>query len=409
MKRPIISLMLLALMGTGSLSSVRALDEKRIVAIGDIHGAYDGLVSILRTAELIDAENRWIGGASTLVQTGDLLDRGVQLREVMDLLMSLQDQATEQGGRALVLLGNHEVFNLRGDLADVTPKVFDAFVDDGSEKRRQKAYKEYARWAKRQESLLTAAGLTAESEAEWLESHPVGRLEYQEALGPEGHYGPWLRSLPTIARIDDILFMHGGLAPEFAESNEATINQQINEELERLDRCRAMLISDGLILPTTTTRDMVKMSAARLSWLQAELAKIEQFGGNRNATLERSHRQQQSRIYACVSDYNSWLLTNNRGPHFFRGHATSKNDEALADLTRVLEGWGAKRLVVGHTTMAKGRIRDRFDGQVFFIDTGMLSSVYESGQASALEIRGDQLRAIYVDDSEQLWPEPSTP
>ena len=55
---------------------------------------------------------------------------------------------------------------------------------------------------------------------------------------------------------------------------------------------------------------------------------------------------------------------------------------------------------------ANGRIRDRFDGRVFFIDTGMLSTVYERGRASALEISGGRLRALYLDGSEELWPRP---
>ena len=49
----------------------------RVVAIGDVHGEYDGLVSILQRTGLIDAETHWIGGDTTLVQTGDLFDRGV--------------------------------------------------------------------------------------------------------------------------------------------------------------------------------------------------------------------------------------------------------------------------------------------------------------------------------------------
>src|SRR5215207_8409564 len=49
---------------------------ERIVAVGDVHGAYDRLLEILRAAAVIDTRNRWIGGRTHLVQTGDVLDRG---------------------------------------------------------------------------------------------------------------------------------------------------------------------------------------------------------------------------------------------------------------------------------------------------------------------------------------------
>lgn len=124
--------------------------EDRVEAVGDIHGAYDGIVSILRAAGLIDRQNQWIGETATLVQTGDFLDRGSGVREVMDLLMSLQEQATRQGGRALILLGNHEVFNLMGDLIDVAPDAFAAFAEPDSETRRQEALAEYQRRSKQQ-------------------------------------------------------------------------------------------------------------------------------------------------------------------------------------------------------------------------------------------------------------------
>src|SRR6187431_899212 len=53
---------------------------ERVVAIGDVHGAYSQFVSILRAAGLIDSRERWIGGKALLIQTGDVLDRGADSR-----------------------------------------------------------------------------------------------------------------------------------------------------------------------------------------------------------------------------------------------------------------------------------------------------------------------------------------
>src|SRR5687767_354355 len=87
---------------------------QRVVAIGDIHGDLEAFVGILRQAELVDEQKNWTGGKATLVQTGDFLDRGPYVREVMHLLMALEKQAKKAGGRVLVLLGNHEVMNITG-------------------------------------------------------------------------------------------------------------------------------------------------------------------------------------------------------------------------------------------------------------------------------------------------------
>ena len=54
--------------------------------------------------------------------------------------------------------------------------------------------------------------------------------------------------------------------------------------------------------------------------------------------------------------------------------------------------------MVGHTVQRSGRIRPRFGNKVFLIDTGMLSSYYPGGRASALEICGDaEFTAMYMD------------
>ncbi|HJS58221.1 MAG TPA: metallophosphoesterase, partial [Vicinamibacteria bacterium] len=65
----------------------------RVVAVGDVHGAYDNLVAVLRMAGLIDAEDHWSGGRARLVQTGDVLDRGPDSRKALELLMRLEKEA----------------------------------------------------------------------------------------------------------------------------------------------------------------------------------------------------------------------------------------------------------------------------------------------------------------------------
>src|SRR5262249_24293466 len=103
-----------------ALSIADTAATERVVAIADIHGDLDAFVGILQRAQLIDPGKHWAGGRAILVQIGDLLDRGPKVRDVMDLLMSLQREAQRQGGRVVVLMGNHEAMNLFRDLRYVS-------------------------------------------------------------------------------------------------------------------------------------------------------------------------------------------------------------------------------------------------------------------------------------------------
>ncbi len=114
-------LCLLLFFGAWSAHAQYAWDNvERVVAIGDVHGAYPAMVSLLKAAGLVDESLRWQGGQTHLVSLGDLLDRGPESARAMDLLMGLQPQAEAAGGRVHVVLGNHEIMNLSGDLRDVS-------------------------------------------------------------------------------------------------------------------------------------------------------------------------------------------------------------------------------------------------------------------------------------------------
>src|ERR1700739_3829005 len=124
-------------------AKAQAKPTEAVVAIGDVHNAFDDFVAILRHTGLIDQQNHWAGGKTTFVQVGDLLDRGPKPREVMDLMMALEKESAQAGGRVVSLLGNHEMMNIMGDLRYVTPGNFASFADANSEARRQSAYKDY--------------------------------------------------------------------------------------------------------------------------------------------------------------------------------------------------------------------------------------------------------------------------
>ncbi|HXV61076.1 MAG TPA: metallophosphoesterase [Vicinamibacteria bacterium] len=175
----------------------------RIVAVGDVHGAYDNFVRALTRTGLVDDGHQWIGGASHLVQTGDVLDRGAESRKVMDLLMSLEGQAQAAGGRVHALIGNHELWNAVGHLPYVSEGELEAFATD------------------RDEELRKESGLDA---------HP-GELALREAYGPEGVYGRWIRKNNAAVKIGDYVFVHGGIMSPSAELGLGELNRLVREAM----------------------------------------------------------------------------------------------------------------------------------------------------------------------------------
>ena len=195
---------------------------ERIVAVGDVHGGYDELIAVLHAARVVDDEARWTGGQAHLVQTGDVLDRGAESRKVMDLLMRLERQARQAGGRVHALLGNHEVMNLTGDLRYVSAGEYAAFATPDSAAARERVFQ---RLAEPQRTADQAYRTTWEAE------HPLGWVEHREAFGPTGRYGRWLRQHQAAIKIDRYLFLHGGLAPALANATVKDINRRVREEI----------------------------------------------------------------------------------------------------------------------------------------------------------------------------------
>ncbi len=104
--------------------------------MADVHGAYDALVSLLKTTQLIDDKLAWSGGRATLVVVGDVLDRGSGSRRVLELLMRLEREASAAGGRSQLVLGNHEIMNLTGELDYVASEDYAAYAAEESAAER---------------------------------------------------------------------------------------------------------------------------------------------------------------------------------------------------------------------------------------------------------------------------------
>jgi hypothetical protein len=218
---------------------------ERVVAIGDVHGDYEQFVAVLRSARLIDAQESWSGGKTHLVQTGDILDRGPDSRKVMDLLMKLEKEARRAGGWVHCLSGNHEAMNVYGDLRYVLPGEFAAFQDRNSEKAREELYKQDQEQIKSSSPPDKVPAFDDAFQKKWESEHPLGYAEHRRELGPTGKYGKWIRSRNAVIKIDNTLFLHGGIGPKYVDLKTQLINERVREELEDFTKLRGGIVMDG--------------------------------------------------------------------------------------------------------------------------------------------------------------------
>ena len=147
------------------------LDVEKIVVLSDIHGQYDLAIEILKNNKIIDQELNWNFGKGHFVIVGDIFDRGPKVNEMLWLIYNLEQQAKEKGGRVHFLLGNHEYMVLHKDLRYLHER--------------------------------------------YLKVGTLLNLEYDELYDNKTILGRWLRSKHTILRINNNVFVHGGISQDF--------------------------------------------------------------------------------------------------------------------------------------------------------------------------------------------------
>jgi len=395
----------LALVSGGVRAAAPSADDvaaSRIVAVADIHGAFDALTGILEAAGLTDESHRWTGGDAVLVQTGDIFDRGLGVREAINLLMALERQAPRAGGRTYLLLGNHEVMNLLGQTRDVNPDLYAKFADGDSEKRREKAWTEFVKLADaRAKQLGSRPKVYDVTREDWMAAHPPGMLEYMDELSPDGTYGRWLRRRPAVVDVDGTVFMHAGLNPETAPDSLDKVNDQVHGDIDAFDGYRRYLVDQKIILPFFTMPEVLAAAQAEAVSLAALIARAKDGDEAAADWLRRLDRRHIDVIKGVLDVGNSSLLSGD-GPMWFRGFARWSDEEGPALIQTLLDKYHVERFVTGHTVQSPSRVNDRFGGRVFLIDTGMLSSTYTGGRASALEITGGTITAVYTDSTAVL-------
>lgn len=388
------ALVLCALFALSSLLVGRAAyaqQEQTLVAVGDVHGNFDGLCDILKRVGLINDAHHWSGGQATFVQVGDLVDRGTRERDVLDLMIQLESEAPEVGGQVEALIGNHEIMNIMGDLRYATPQIFATFATPDSEALRKASYEQYLKWQKANGDLLSEMKdpSFSPSEQEWLEKHPPGFFEQRVAFSRNGVYGKWIREHHAIAIFNSILFLHGGIAPEQSRLTVDQLNSRIRSEVRQWDDAFQYLVDRKLVLPFFTFQETL----AIVKGIFALAAKT-----------RRMAPEEQKEKLAPFLTLGEWLCISQTGPLWYRGYDQWSDDDGAPQADALLRSYKVAAIVVGHTVQKTLSIRARFGGKVFLMDTGMVASAAGAGRASALQILGNtKFTAIYLDGENVLY------
>ena len=189
----------------------------KLTAIGDLHGDFEATVRVLENSDviLVDAtkHNRnlahivtqgidltayvWDYGNNMVIQTGDLFDRGLHSKEIIDLFIYLADSAKKMNGRVINLVGNHELLQFQEGMASLD------------------------RYGIRADSLSTGAS----GENDWKQNR------WNNLNPTTGKYGKWLKTLPLVAyeTKSKSIFSHACLTTTWAKKGVVDVNKTFGQ------------------------------------------------------------------------------------------------------------------------------------------------------------------------------------
>lgn len=241
-------------------------DVEDLIAVSDVHGQYNLLIKLLQKHKVIDKHFNWIFDKGHLVILGDVFNRGPKVTEILWLIFRLEQQANEKGGMVHVMLGNHELMVLNNDLRYVHEK-----------------------YTKSAELMSTT---------------------YDQLYSENSFLGKWLRKKPIIVKVNDMLFVHAGISPEFI--TKGFTQPQVNK-----------LFSEKII------------------------------GKSKKSILE---------------DSSLTFLNGKNGPIWYRGYF---KEPFLSEyiINKVLKNLNVKHIIVGHTSMPI--IVSPYNGRIIGIDSSI--------------------------------------
>jgi hypothetical protein len=324
-------------------------DIERVVVVGDLHGDYENFVKILRGTQLVDRDLHWKAGQVHLVQMGDILDRGREARKIFDLLIQMQKEAEDAGGKVHVLFGNHEEMNVTGIVFSSNPDYvtldqFISFLPEAFRKQQEDLLAKRITKRRPDERGLTPRKIM---DAFWSSVRDTPSAQRQYVLNLNEEYGDWLRRLNVAIKINDVVFVHGGISEKYSGWGLAEINDRYRLEI---------------------------------------------------ADYWRAYRwRERPRIVRPL------ILYRGDSPLWYRALATLPEEDLKEELDQTLDNLGAKVMIIAHTPklVKTPEEMQRFGGKVWIVDTG-ISSVY-GGNAVALIIQNGYFNVwgLYDEDKNE--------
>lgn len=318
---------------------------ERIIAVGDVHGDYENFITILKRPEIkiIDDKLHWIGGKTHFVQIGDVMDRGDRAKDVLEFLKRLTKEAEAAGGKVHVLLGNHEELNILNRSFEfenyVTVDQFLDFIPDEYRKKREKKIRRKIGISD-SEQTNSDSDLHPEIRVFWENHLKIARQNRDSEAQKKYYegfihrYGEWILGLNVVIKINNIIFVHGGISLRNSKKTLKYINDRTRLELRE-----SMAQNLGKRPPQTTFR-------------------------------------------------RSEFLYDQNSPLWYREYATQKEDVFEDIVIEILNNLQAEHIVTAHTPVAidDANRMSKFHKRIWIIDTS-ISEAYEEGALSALIIK----------------------
>lgn len=279
------------------------IEANKLVVLSDIHGQYQLMQRLLFANQVVDEQGNWRFADGHLIIIGDVMDRGDQVTEILWWLYQLEQQAAQSGGQLHLLLGNHETMVFYNDLRYVNTKY-----------------------------QQVAAALGTDYSGLFSESSVLGR---------------WLRTKPVLVQINDMLFVHAGLHPDYLAlgMSLAEVNEQYRQSLG---------------IAKEQLRDVPVLN----------------------------------------------FLYGSLGPLWYRGYFRGENKITEPVLAQLLQALQVKRIVVGHTSM--DGVFSHFAGQVISVDSNIKRGengellFWQDGQLSKGTLKGERLPLTPLPKHENL-------
>uniref|UniRef100_A0A7I4F7E3 Calcineurin-like phosphoesterase domain-containing protein n=3 Tax=Physcomitrium patens TaxID=3218 RepID=A0A7I4F7E3_PHYPA len=322
--------------------------DRRIIAIGDLHGDFERAQWALQLAGVMskDGKHRWTGGTTVLVQIGDVLDRGEDEITILSLLAWLGKQARSKGGAVFQILGNHETMNVAGDFRYVAPGGFqeaEAFAEYCESDHGGNWDAAFELWHEASQELKKHQAVDFTG---WLPMfNPIkmqkGVAARTKLLSPGGPLARQLADHGVVLKVNDWLFAHGGVLPHHVEYGLERMNREVSLWMKNINNRWGQPAQ----MPFIAVKGFDSIVWSRLY-------------------SKENFDRPQERIQAC------------------------------GILTAALSATNSRGLIVGHTPQTIGA-NSKCDGRIWRIDVGMSSGVLHA-LPEVLEIVDDKVRILSV-------------